>query len=208
VIGLAGSQRTGKSTLAKAYAEESGVKFIATGASATFARLGLDPKKDYDFATRLRTQREILADCDRLYDSAGVRFITDRTPIDFLGYTLADVTRENVRGKLEVELQRYVDDCYACANKHFTVLILVQPGIALVEAEGKAPASPSYMAHVNALMLGLMADEALQADHYKIPRRAIELEIRISAVEEAVRKSAQRHVAKMERLHEDGLVLH
>jgi hypothetical protein len=208
MIGLSGAQRTGKSTLARAYAEEHGVKFVATGASATFARLGLDPKKDYDFATRLRIQREILADCDRLYEKSGTRFITDRTPIDFLGYTLADVTRENVRGATDRELRRYVDDCYACANKHFTVLILVQPGIALVEEVGKAPANVPYMEHLNALMLGLMAEDRLSADHYKIPRRAIELEIRITAVEEAVRKSAQRHVAKMERLHEDGLVLH
>jgi hypothetical protein len=208
MIGLAGSQRVGKSTLAKAYAEESGVKFVATGASATFQRLGLDPKRDYDFATRLRIQREILADCDRLYEKSGTRFITDRTPIDFLGYTLADVTRENVRGKLDAELRRYIVDCYACANKHFTVLVLVQPGIALIEEEGKAPANPSYMEHLNALMLGLMADDTLHCDHYKIPRRAIELEVRITAVEEAVRKSAQRHIAKMEKLHEDGLVLH
>jgi hypothetical protein len=208
MLGLCGAQRTGKSTLAQAYAEESGIKFVATGASATFQRLGLDPKKDYDFATRLKLQKEILHDCDALYEKSGVRFITDRTPIDFLGYTLADVTRENVRGALDAELQRYIADCYACANKHFTTLVLVQPGIELVEAEGKAPANPSYMEHLNALMLGLMAADTLQSDHYQIPRRVIELEMRITAVEQAVRKSAQRHVAKMGMLHEDGLVLH
>ncbi|MDP9155339.1 MAG: AAA family ATPase [Pseudomonadota bacterium] len=198
----------GKTTLAQAYAEEHGVKFVQTGAAATFERLGMDPKKDYDFATRLKIQREILADCNTLYDKSGVRFITDRTPIDFLGYTLADVTRENVRGALVAELERYVTDCYACANQHFTTIVLVQPGIVLIEAEGKAPANPPYMEHLNALMLGLMASDMLLADHYKIPRQVTELEMRIMAVEQATRRSRDRHVAKMGQLHEDGLVLH
>jgi hypothetical protein len=208
MLGLTGSHRSGKSTLAKAFADESGVKYVATGATATFERVGFDPKKDYDFATRLMIQREILRDCDRLYEKSGVRFITDRTPIDFLGYTLADVTRENVPYALTVELERYIADCYACANRHFTTLVLVQPGIKPVEAPGKAPANPAYIEHLNALMLGLMATDTLTCDHYQIPRRCTDLDQRVAAVAQAAQKSASRHVVRMEAMHEGGLVLH
>lgn len=207
-FGLSGAQRLGKTTLAKAYAEQHDVKFVATSASATFERLGLDPKRDYPFDVRLRIQQEILRDCNRLYEKSGVRFITDRTPIDFLGYTLADVTRENVPYALAPELARYIEDCYACANHHFTTIVLVQPGIKLIDEPGKAPANPSYIEHLSALMLGLMANGMLECDHFQIPRACTDLNQRVAAVGQAVRKSEQRHVAKMEALHETGLVLH
>jgi hypothetical protein len=208
MLGLCGPHRTGKSTLAKAFAEATGTRYVQTGASATFARLGFDPKKDYDFATRLKIQREILRDCNALYEKAGVRFITDRTPIDLLGYTLADVTRENVPLALAAGLDSYIAECYACVNQHFTTLVLVQPGIPLVEAEGKAPANPAYIEHLNALMLGLMAAEPLECDHYKIPRACIDLDLRVAAVGQAASRSASRHVASMAAAHEAGLVLH
>jgi hypothetical protein len=208
MLGLCGSHRTGKSTLAKAFAEEFGVKFVATGATATFERLGVDPKKDYPFEVRLTIQREILKDCNELYSRSGVRFITDRTPIDFLAYTLADVSRENVRGSVEADLAQYITDCYECANKHFTTLVLLQPGIVAVEAAGKAPASAGFMEHLNALCLGLLASEALLADQFSIPRRYVELEQRVLALNSAINKSSSRHLIKMDAMHENGLVLH
>jgi hypothetical protein len=208
MLGLCGSHRSGKSTLARAFSEHSGVKYVATGASATFERLGFDPKKDYDFATRLLIQREILKDVNTLYEKSGMQFITDRTPIDLLGYTLADVTRENVPMPLVADLQRYMHDCYECANRHFTTLILVQPGIQLVDAEGKAPANPAYVEHLNALMLGLMAGGALKCDHFSMPRSCTDLKQRVAAVAHGVSKSAVRHNAAMQSMHEAGLVLH
>jgi hypothetical protein len=208
MIGLSGPHRSGKSTLAKAFAEESGIKFVATGASATFERLGLDPKKDYPFEVRLAIQREILKDCNALYARAGVRFITDRTPIDFLAYTLADVSRENVRGSVETDLAQYVTECYESANTHFTTIVLVQPGIVVVEAVGKAPGSAGYMEHLNALMLGLLSAEALLSDQFAIPRRYVELEQRVLALGNAINKSSSRHLVKMDAMHENGLVLH
>jgi predicted ATPase len=208
MLALAGAQRLGKTTLAKAFADETGMKFVPTGATATFERMGLDPKVDYPFDVRLRIQQEILRDCDRLYEKSGVRFITDRSPIDFLGYLLADVTRANVPYRLAGEVQRYIAECYACANRHFTTVVLVQPGITLVDEEGKAPANPIHIEHLSNLMLGLMANGMLTCDHFQIPRACTDLDQRVAAVSQAVRKSASRHSAKMEAMHETGLVLH
>lgn len=208
MISLLGAQRTGKTTLAKAYAEAAGIKFVPTSASATFDRLGYSPKADYPFETRLMIQREILRDMDRLYERSGVKFITDRSPIDLLGYTLADVQRNNVPYELAAEVVRYTNDCYECANRHFTALILVQPGIQPVEADGKAPANPSYMEHLNALMLGLMTDDRLQTDHFLIPRRYTSVEKRIEAITYALGKSTERHQAKMDSMLDRGMMIH
>ncbi|HDR9086296.1 TPA: AAA family ATPase [Burkholderia vietnamiensis] len=208
MIGLSGAQRTGKSTLAQAYAEATGVKFVPTSAAATFERLGYSPKADYPFETRLMIQREILRDMDRLYERSGVKFITDRTPIDLLGYTLADVQRNNVPYELAADVDRYTQDCYESANRHFTTLILVQPGIQMVEAEGKAPAHRTHMEHLNYLMLGLLIDDRLQCDHFLIPKRYTSIEKRIEAITYALGKSTERHQAKMDALLDNGLVIH
>ena len=184
------------------------MKYVSASAAYTFQRLGLSPKVDLPFEERLHLQKEILKDSDALYERSGVRFITDRTPIDFLAHLLADVQCENVPRSAWGEVERYMKDCFACANRHFTTVILVQPGIKLVEAPTSAPANPSYIEHLSNLMLGLMANGMLECDHYQIPRACTDLDQRVAAVSQALRKSSSRHVAKMEAMHETGLVLH
>ena len=46
MIGLVGSHRTGKTTLARAFAEDSGIPFVETSTAEVFRRLGYDPKVD------------------------------------------------------------------------------------------------------------------------------------------------------------------
>jgi len=193
MIGLTGAQRTGKSTLAKAYAERAGIKFLQTDVVGTFARLGFDAKKDYPFDLRLHIQGEILKDCEALYERAGVNWITDRTPICMLAYTLADVTRQSLTQELESELDAYAKACIDVCNRHFTTLIVLQPGIKAVDAPGKAPASPGFMEHMNALCLGLSVDERIKAYHYYIPRDMLSLTRRVEAVQYAVTRSQDRY---------------
>jgi hypothetical protein len=208
MIALCGASRTGKSTLAKAFAEASGMKFVPTDAQGTMSRLGVSPKADVPFDVRLAIQKEILNDCNALYERSGIKFITDRSPIDFMAYLLADVHRQNVPYSLCGDIESYMKDCFASANRHFTTIILVQPGIPWVEAEGKAPAHPIYAEHLNALMLGMMAGGHLECDHYQLPRTLLDLKQRVAAVAHAAQKSAGKHQASMSAMHEAGLVLH
>ena len=92
-LGLCGTHRTGKSTLAKAYALAEGVPYLQTGATQVFLDMGLDPKVDYPLDVRIQIQKRILESFDKQYSAAGRDFITDRTPIDMMAYTLADVQR-------------------------------------------------------------------------------------------------------------------
>ena len=93
MLGLSGSHRVGKTTLAKLYAEKHGFAFVQTSVSAIFKELGLDPAQTYDFATRLTVQEEILKRLDKTFaEHAGQAAITDRTPLDFLAYTMGDAS--------------------------------------------------------------------------------------------------------------------
>jgi hypothetical protein len=202
-IGLSGAHRVGKSTLAKAYAERYKIAYVPTGATATYARLGLSPKVDYPFAVRLQIQKEILADCSRLYRGAPARFITDRTPLDFMAYMIADVQRNNVTMPEAKELERYIEDCYKAANAHFSTIVIVRPGIPLVEEEGKAPANPAYITHLDALMIGLGYGGRYKGLRFHIPETCTDMEERIKCVHFAETTSVERALIEVQMLQSE-----
>lgn len=186
MIGLVGSHRTGKTTLAKAYGERYDMSVCLTSASTVFKELGYDVQADYDFDTRMTIQEAILKSFDKQYTDMGYKpFIADRTPIDMLAYTLADIKREKLSEEQEMRLERYVKDCYSLCNKHFNILILIQPGIPLVEDPTKAPIGYGYVEHISQLAKGVLADDRVSAMHSYIHKGIIDLEERILCVKMA-----------------------
>jgi hypothetical protein len=208
MIGLCGAHRTGKTTLALAYANKHNIPFVATGASRVYAELGLDPRIDYPLPMRFAIQEAILEAACKDYKRSGVKFITDRTPIDYMAYLIADVQRENVRGNMIDRLATYVNECFRATNEHFTNLIAVQPGIALIEQSDKAPANLPYMEHINALCLGLLVSERCEVSHYYIPRAVLDLNRRVECIEYAEKVVLGAHRMKVEALKDSGHSFH
>jgi hypothetical protein len=208
MIGLCGAQRTGKTTLAQKYALATKTPYVETDVSGTFARLGADPKRDYPLNERIELQREILKDYEELLKKAPFKFITDRTPVDMMAYMLADIRRENVTDQQGGAIMSYLDECLRVLNRQFTVLMVVQPGIPLVEAPGKAPASLGYMEHINTLCMGIVVSEKVEASHFYMPRNYLDLDTRLKALEFAVDKAAARHRQKMEDQLGAGVSVH
>lgn len=203
-IGLCGSQRTGKSTLARAFSIQEGIPFVETGASATFARLGFDPKVDYPLDTRLDIQRHILDDLDKAYASAGRDFITDRTPIDAVAYLLADVQRQNTSAAQARLITDYMKDCSSVTNGHFTTLVVVQPGIPIIEEAGKAPANIAYMEHISALVMGLVVSELILPSHYYIPRTMTNMGERLRCLKKVTGRTLEKHQMFIQQRLESG----
>jgi hypothetical protein len=191
---LCGAHRTGKTTLAKAFSDQSGMPFVQTGASHVFADMGLDPKVDYPLDVRLEIQKRILDSFEKQCSSLRTKhFITDRTPVDFMAYTMADIQRENVRGQLEKDIEKYLVDCADVSNSLFSILVVLQPGIPLVEAEGKAPANVPYIEHISHLIMGIVVSEVVQSAHFYIPRHITSLEDRIACVSSALALAGEKH---------------
>lgn len=200
-VGISGSHRVGKSTLAKAYSEACGIPYLQTNVVGTFERLGLDPKADYPFNVRLFIQAEILKDLRAIYESAksfGV-FITDRTPLCLLMYTMAEVRRDNVGDDLTKELAQYVDDCYRTINEFFSAIVLLQPGIGIVDDPTKGVVNFAYMEHLNSLIFGLCADERMQTQYTYIPRGVLDLTRRVNAVRQSVDMSLHHFERRAKR---------
>lgn len=178
-VGMCGAHRTGKTTLAMELATLTGKQFVRTRVTEIFKQHGLHAAQEMDFETRLEIQYRILEACENDWLSATGDFITDRTPVDFLAYTLGDI-----QGKTKVryeDLERYVDRCFELSNRLFHTLIILQPGIPLTEAEGKAALNKAYIEHINSLIIGLCHDQRVQS-------RIITLERGVTELEERVRK--------------------
>lgn len=180
-IGLCGSHRTGKTTLAKAIANQCGIPFIPTHTSQVFQAHGLDPAQPLDFAQRLWIQQHIIHAAQQQWATALIDgFVTDRTPLDFLAYTLSDIL-----GSTEVnyaDLQAYIDLCLDTTNTTFGHLVVVQPGIPLIYETGKAALNPAYIEHLNTVVLGLCQHEYLTPTINVIPRQVLDLNQRVAVV--------------------------
>jgi hypothetical protein len=111
-------------------------------------------------------------------------FICDRTPIDMMAYTLAEVRGDTLDKELEWELQDYLRDCRDVTLRYFGALILVPPAIPIVDAIGKASPSKGYIEHIHTLCAGLWCDRHELISGAKIPRDIIDLGDRVSFVKD------------------------
>ncbi|HEY0098010.1 MAG TPA: AAA family ATPase [Pyrinomonadaceae bacterium] len=179
-LGLCGPHRTGKTTLAQALASRTGRPFVPTNVSAVFAECGIDPAAPIDFQTRLRIQNQILDSCEKVWQTDRAPFITDRTPIDLMAYTLGDI--QGTTNVNFTELESYMHNCFEVTNKNFDALIILQPGIPLIKEGGKAALNSAYIEHLNSLIIGLCNDERLNCGVLKIKREMTDLGERVQKI--------------------------
>ncbi len=183
-VGFCGAHRTGKTTLAMEIARVTGKQFVRTRVTEIFAEHGLHAAQDMDFATRLKIQYRILEACEQDWLNATSDLVTDRTPVDFLAYTMGDVL-----GKTEVnqpEFEHYLERCFELTNRFFGALVIVQPGIPLEVAEGKAALNKAYIEHINSLVIGLCHDQRVHNRIIVIRREVTDLDERIRLVVDAL----------------------
>ena len=183
-IGLCGSHRTGKTTLAEAVSKKTGIPFVRTSTSEVFRRAGLDPAASLDFNKRLWIQNETLEAAKGVWEAAGKSFITDRTPVDMMAYTLGDIQGSTQADFNEVE--DYLERCFTFTNRFFDALVIVQPGIPLVHEQGKAALNRAYIEHLNYLILGLTEDPRLTARVVLIGRETMGINDRVKTVFEGL----------------------
>lgn len=194
MLGLSGSHRTGKTTLAEAFARKHDFLFVRTSASEVFAQMGLDPKAEYPIEQRLVIQTMLLGVFEKQYEKASRErslWIADRTPIDLAAYMLADVQRGTTQHnpKLGRMVDDYVARCYEVAQRHFSLVLLIPPGIPLRDEPGKAQACPAYVEHIHLLQTGLLCDERCKVRSYRLPRYVTDLDERVDCIEQALGKT-------------------
>lgn len=197
-IGLVGAQRVGKTTLAAMYAKQANIPFFRTSASESLRNIGMDAKADYSFGLRLYGQMQILKDwLEQVQAVAHKPFITDRTPMDMYAYLIADVTRAGLDQQSEAILYAYRNQCFEACEQYFSHMMLVQPGIPLVETHTSAPASFCHMEHINAVMLGLFISYAPAPIMASLPRHTTDMTKRIGMLKGWLEKNPAPPLAEL-----------
>lgn len=185
-IGLIGAHRTGKTTLAQAWANTTDGAYspLLIDTSATIASNGKSAAEDMPFDDRFDLQLAILDNMAKQYaEAAGDgAFVADRTPLDAVAYLLADVQRRTLTPRQEGFVIDYLCSADRLAREHFGLIVLLRPGIPMVAAAGKATASLIYQRHIDLLCSGLATDfaSAVGTMVYPMPRDALALGTRIS----------------------------
>lgn len=150
-FGIAGSHRSGKTTLARAVSLELGIEYLDANVSSVITGLGFTPKQELPFKERLMVQNAILDSMAFKYAMMGDKpFITDRTPLDVLGYTFAEIRRETLDDDLRMAFQQHVMKAVDICVTHLWGVLIVAPLYGAPESETSAQACPIYMQHVYA----------------------------------------------------------
>lgn len=204
LIGICGAHRTGKSTLAKKWAERNKFVYQDVNVSGALKEAGFDssciqtlPPDEFIQAQTVVLDR-IESVCKTLNHVPEEHFVLDRTPIDALGYfrsyfngadwyLLQNRSREEQAHFNNIYMsyvRRAYEDC-----RYFMMMVLVQPGIQIVEEDGKALADPCFMNQLNCMMTGdLLAVDELFPDlaptSYFIERAMIDLEERLDLLDD------------------------
>jgi len=181
LAGLAGAHRTGKTTLAREYAKRHDATFLKTDVSKSLASMGFTARDSLSLSERLQVQEIALNDCIAVWAQAKGECITDRTPLDLAMYTISEVTMGRANNMVEdydatdYLLELYVERCLHAAEKYFGNIIVVQPGIKVVDDAKSAAPSKSYILNLSLTILGL----ANVSSSHIMPKDILQIEDRV-----------------------------
>jgi hypothetical protein len=181
MIGLVGAPRVGKTSLAKELSAHTDIPLVLTSSADAFTACGFQVQDKMTLGQRLEVQNKILDLAESAWRAENGVFITDRTPMDMAAYMLAYINGDTSH-EAEIGVLRYLDRCVDVTNRYFSLLVCVQPGIPIVPDHSKAVPSKAYMHHINALVLGLMSDQRIQAAKKVIHHDVLSMEHRLTVM--------------------------
>jgi hypothetical protein len=157
MFGIAGTHRSGKTTLAEAAAAAMDIEFLKTNVAEVFTAVGLSPKDALPFDKRLDIQNAILRSLETQYALRnGAPFIADRTPFDVMAYTLADVQRDTLDDYQRTRLDGHMTMAQQIINEYLRGVVLLRPLAGQPAVATSAQACRWYRTHHFILLKGLI----------------------------------------------------
>ena len=150
-LGIAGTHRTGKTTLAKELSASLGLPFLETSVKAIAEEYGFNVDSHSNFDERLDWQEYLLGKLGEKFAAQTGPFIADRTPLCMLAYTLADAPNGPITPEQDARLNKYIQDCLALCNDHFLLTVVVPTGIPYEAVAGAPAFNTAYQEKVAAL---------------------------------------------------------
>lgn len=143
-FGMAGAHRTGKTTIASMLADETGITYHDASVSKIMKEAGINPVASISLADRMPAQEFLLDRYLSDLEALPRPFITDRTPLDMIGYMLGEVTMHNSSPEMAKRIDLYVDRCIIATRQIFDSIIFLRPLVEYKVDPDKPPPNPAY----------------------------------------------------------------
>ena len=155
VYAFTGSHRSGKTTLAKAVAQELDIPFYETRSGDVLKAAGINLVGNLSIEDRMAAQELLLDHHVKTLAELPRPLIVDRCPLDMFAYTLAEIGMHTVTDEaLDQRLQRYLSRCLTATELHYAGAVLCPPLPSYDAQDGKPPPSVTYQAHIHTLISG------------------------------------------------------
>ncbi|CDL81035.1 AAA family ATPase [Xenorhabdus szentirmaii] len=128
-LGLCGAQGSGKTTLAKAFSEQTDVPYFDSGVRHILKCNGFDCRAEMTLPEYFRMQKTVCKELIASYPTES--FVTDRTPIDVMAYTLAyvppTISTDTKEGHdIEFALIDIISESRLATEKHFSNIVMAR----------------------------------------------------------------------------------
>jgi predicted ATPase len=157
IFGIAGASGTGKTTLGHHVGEALDIPFLRTSVTEMARNAGFNAVGKLNLEDRLVLQEHMLKQMEAKLLLVQGPIILDRTPIDMLGYMLAEIDMHS-SDRLTVEQMRRIDayatQCQELTYRFFAHVFVtgILPDYEL--AETRPGFNPAYQRHLHTLVLG------------------------------------------------------
>lgn len=214
-IGLCGAQGTGKTTLAQAYSKASGIPYIDAKVGEFLSDIGVDlSRSDMPIVERMKAQLMVAGHIATITEAPGLHetgFITDRTPIDVMGYT-HDIAVPHYKNDDVLELYAKIHMvCLETISNNFNLCLMLRPAVRLSSQDHnrtqRGSLQPFYVNHIDMLIASMIMSFSKKVIDGSLSRFAfiqdnvIDLESRVDAVSEIVGSIASSSVSLNEPVH-------
>lgn len=160
LFGITGAHRSGKTTLARALAEDLDLNFYETSTTKVAQEIGIDPIAPMSLAERLYLQHHLLVNHVKTINEAKRPIITDRTPLDYFAYLAAEFGMNSdkmVDEDIQVKAAQFMCDCLAAVKMHYDFIFYLAPLPHYETDPTKPAANPAYLNHIDTLIVGAIA---------------------------------------------------
>ncbi|NKX37736.1 AAA family ATPase [Rhodobacteraceae bacterium R_SAG4] len=159
IFGIAGASGTGKTTLGRMVGDALDIPFQPTSITNMAAKAGFDPVSKISLNDRLILQESMLDQMETLLASFKTPVILDRTPLDLVGYMMAEIYMHSESELTADEMRRidaYVSRCQDVTVKYCSHIFVtgLLPEYELVET--RPGWNPAYQRHVHLLIVGAL----------------------------------------------------
>lgn len=153
-FGITGSHRSGKSTLAKDIAASLHIPYHDASVTKVMQEAGVNAVGNLSLEERMNAQEFMLDKTIEILAKVPRPFITDRTPIDMIGYTMGELTMHNSSIEMGNRIADYAKRCIKATEDNFAMVFVLEPLPVFAVDPNKPPPNLGYQQMVQYIMEG------------------------------------------------------